>query len=529
VIAPPIAALHPVPLTCAVALAIFLVIRRRKLRRSWLVGGVVVTAALLAFGVGLLPIPNIEKIIEDVGQALGPWTYLLVGVLAFLETGAFVGLIAPGETTILVGGVVAGQGEINLLALIGLVWVCAVAGDLTSYVIGRRLGRRFLVEHGPRVKITEERLQQVEAFFERRGGITILIGRFIGLVRALAPFIAGASHMPLRKFVPYDVVGAGLWAALFCTLGYIFWHSLDVVTQYVGRGLFAFGTIVVLVVGVMYARRLARDREERERIKVWIEQHEDKPGVRRALMVARPLWRRLVAPFVLWIERPVRFAYGRVTPGDLGLELTTLLALAAVGGFVFVGLEDLLDDRRSLGLDRWAFRAADALHVGWLVDVLEVVTDVGRLWVVGPIVLFTAAWAVLRSRPVEAVALAIALMLTSLAVDAAKDYLDRPRPSGALVDTEGYAYPSGHAAQAVVLIACAIVLVRTGWSLAVRFAAVTVATVIVVVVGLSRVYLRAHYLSDVIGGLALGIAIFSICGIVALIVEFLRDNGRASA
>lgn len=100
-----------------------------------------------------------------------------VGVLALLETGAFVGLVAPGETTVLVGGVVAGQGEIDLLLLIGIVWTSAVAGDFTSYVLGRRLGREFLVRHGPRLKITEARLHQVEEFFARHGGATILIGR----------------------------------------------------------------------------------------------------------------------------------------------------------------------------------------------------------------------------------------------------------------------------------------------------------------------------------------------------------------
>ena len=72
--------------------------------------------------------------------------------MAFLETGAFVGLIAPGETTILVGGVIAGQGEIELIPLIGLIWVCAVLGDTTSFLIGRRLGRDFMLRHGPAVQ-----------------------------------------------------------------------------------------------------------------------------------------------------------------------------------------------------------------------------------------------------------------------------------------------------------------------------------------------------------------------------------------
>jgi membrane protein DedA with SNARE-associated domain len=255
----------PLWLAGAAALAAHLVIRRRRLDRPWLVAGGLATLALVLVGAGVIPVPDLQALIEDVGRALGPWTYLFVSVLALLETGAFVGLVAPGETTVLVGGVVAGQGEIDLLLLIGIVWTCAVAGDFTSYVLGRRLGREFLVRHGPRVKITEARLHQVEEFFARHGGATILIGRFVGLVRAIAPFLAGASKLPLRTFLPYDVLGAGLWAALFSLLGYLFWHSLDAVMEYVSQGLVAFGFAVALVVGGLYARRLARDAEERAR------------------------------------------------------------------------------------------------------------------------------------------------------------------------------------------------------------------------------------------------------------------------
>ena len=150
--------------------------------------------------------PSLDEILLDIGKALGPYTYILVGVMAFLETGAFVGLIAPGETVVIVGGLVAGQGEINIVILIGLVWFCAVAGDTTSFLLGRRLGREFLLKPRPRVRITEARLEQVEGFLHRHGGSTILFGRFLGLVRALAPFVAGASRMPLRRFLPYDVV-----------------------------------------------------------------------------------------------------------------------------------------------------------------------------------------------------------------------------------------------------------------------------------------------------------------------------------
>ena len=128
-----------------------------------LVAGGLAAAGAGLIGAGVIELPNVEHLIEEAGKTLGKWTYLAVGIMAFLETGAFIGLVAPGETTVIVGGLVAGQGEISLMVLIAIVWTCAVPGDVTSYMLGRRLGRDFMVRHGARVKITEERLEQVEA------------------------------------------------------------------------------------------------------------------------------------------------------------------------------------------------------------------------------------------------------------------------------------------------------------------------------------------------------------------------------
>jgi len=220
--------------------------------------------ALIAVGTGLLDPPNLEDVIRDLGGALGPWTYALVGVMAFFETGAGIGLIAPGELAVILGGVAAGQGEVELVPLIVLVWVCAVAGDTLSYVLGRRLGRGFMLEHGHRVKLTPERLEQVERYFSKHGGKTILFGRFIGWVRALAPFIAGASRMPARRFIPATVVAAGVWAVACTLLGYVFWNSLDRAVELAREGSFAIAGVVLLAATGTYAvkrwrRRMAAD------------------------------------------------------------------------------------------------------------------------------------------------------------------------------------------------------------------------------------------------------------------------------
>ena len=512
--------MRPLWLAGAAALAIFLVLWRRRLSRSWLAGTALATVVVALVGLGVIPIPNLVKLIEDVGTALGPWTYLFVGLLAFLETGAFIGLVAPGETAVIVGGVVAGQGEISLFVLIAIVWTCAVAGDLCSYALGRRLGRGFLERHGPRVKITEARLQQVEAFFERRGGVTILVGRFIGLVRAIAPFIAGSSRMPLRTFVPYDVLGAGLWAGLFCTLGYLFWRSLDQLTAYVGRGLVVFGIVVALVLAVLAVRRLQRDPEAR----AWLDEQLDKPALRPLGRVARPAWHRVLAPAGRRLARPAHFVRERVTPGELGLEFTTQLALLAVGSFAFFFLGELRLEGDSLRIDTWAATAARRAYAGPAVEAVKVVTVLGSSFFTAAAVLVTAAWAVRRRGASDAIVLTVSWALTFALVHVAKAAYGEPRPPGAYVDTIGDAYPSGHAAYSVALVACAVVLVRRGSTMALRFAAVSVALAAVVVVGLSRVYLRAHYLSDVLGGIALGTAIFALVGCASLVVGYLREN-----
>ena len=112
-------------------------------------------AALVLVVTGVVELPDLEHALTELSETLGSWTYLLVGGLAFLETGAFVGLVAPGETAIVLGGVVAAHGEIDLAVVLAVAWVAAALGDIASFALGARLGRRFLLRRGPRFGVTE--------------------------------------------------------------------------------------------------------------------------------------------------------------------------------------------------------------------------------------------------------------------------------------------------------------------------------------------------------------------------------------
>jgi membrane protein DedA with SNARE-associated domain len=229
----------------------------RPLGRAGLLPLIVLAAAaagLALVAAGALPLPDLDTALSDLADTLGAWTYALVAALAFLETGAFVGLVVPGETAIVLGGVVAAQGEAALGAMLVIAWLAAALGDLSSFLLGRRLGRRFLIHRGPRLGVTAPRLARVERFFDRHGAKTILVGRFVGIVRAVAPFLAGASGMRLRAFLPWSLLGTAAWATTFTLVGYFFHRSFSSAADTIGNG----AVVLAVLAGAVLAWRAHR-------------------------------------------------------------------------------------------------------------------------------------------------------------------------------------------------------------------------------------------------------------------------------
>ncbi|MBX5443095.1 MAG: phosphatase PAP2 family protein, partial [Solirubrobacteraceae bacterium] len=301
--------------------------------------------------------------------------------------------------------------------------------------------------------------------------------------------------------------------------------SFGTVADYAGRGAFALGTVIVVVVAIVGAVRWLRDPANRARARAWLDAQAQRPALRPLVWALRPVTVHVVAPVARRLAGPVRFTVQRFTPGDLGLEVTTLAAVAAVGSFGFFALGFSVGPGEPLlATDRRAAEWATELYAPWLVDVAKVVTAFGS----APVLIAGAllACAVLaRWRAWLGIAVLVAGMVaTSLAVHLAKATVDRPRPDDALVATEGSAYPSGHSANAVAWIAIAVLLARVVPRLAGQAGVVVAAAVLTALVGLSRVYLHAHWWSDVVGGWGLGVTIFAGCGILGLLVAHMSEN-----
>lgn len=177
-------------------------------------------AVAVAIALGELGVPELAGVTSGTVESLGAWAYLVVPALAFLETLVLVGFAIPGELVIVVGGIAAERGEVAAPVMFALVSAALVAGDLVSFALGRRLGRRFLEAHGPRVRIGAPQLARIDGLFARHCGKAVLLGHFVGGLRALMPFVAGASHVSLSRFLRFSIAGALALTGVFTLLGY---------------------------------------------------------------------------------------------------------------------------------------------------------------------------------------------------------------------------------------------------------------------------------------------------------------------
>ena len=211
-----------------------------------------------AIAAGAIAVPDLAGALSDATESLGSWIYVAVAGLIFLETTALAGFLVHGELVLLAGGVAAERGDATLVLVWLLAACAAVAGDVVSFVMGRRLGRPFIERHGRRVRLDAGRLARVDRFFTRHGGKAVVLGRFTGFLRATLPFVAGSSGVALRRLLPFSIASALAWTALFTVLGYAFSESIEAAGDTATRV-----ALIVVVLGT--AAFVTRARWERRR------------------------------------------------------------------------------------------------------------------------------------------------------------------------------------------------------------------------------------------------------------------------
>ena len=433
-----------------------------------------------------------SELLDSLASLRGAAAYLMVALFATLETAALVGLFVPGELAMLAGGYIAYQGQAELGPMMVLAAFCAILGDSLGYQLGRRFGPSLKRTRLGR-RVGEERWARAEHYLVERGGRAVFFGRFIGVMRALVPTLAGASHMPYRRFLLWSALGGILWAPSIVALGYLAGSSYRRVEHYAGQaGLVLLGLIVTLG-GVAALGR-------------WVADHPDEFWAFVRRQTARPLPARLLNRY----RAQLQFLAGRLRPGRaLGLALTLQLLLLGATGWAFGAVvADVLAEKGPARVDIRITRALVDHRVEWLTTAMDFLTEAGSVLVLTPLILVGG----LLARRVTGSWLPMLILLLCLAGaalldDAVKPLIGRPRPrvGPVLVRSTDFAFPSGHATQsAAVYGALAYVLSGCVRSWRAKVASWTLALVLALLVGFSRVYLGVHWATDVVGGFALG-------------------------
>ena len=426
---------------------------------------------------------------ERVLSLIEHYGYLVVFFGVMLESA---GVPLPGETILLASGLLAQQGHLDVGDAIAFGILGAVVGDQIGYWAGRKGGRPFVLRWGRYVRVTPERLARAEAFFARHGGKAVFLARFFAGFRVFGALVAGISRMRWRAFAFFNALGGAVWATAAVLVGYFLGSSLGLVERWLGRATLLLALLVAVGVGFYLAYR-------------WV-------AGNRALLVgygeaalSYPLVARLRARY----DAQLRWLLGRLTPGQyLGLHLTLGLALVAGCLWLFGGLaEDVVTGDSIVRIDR---SVADYLHSSAtppLTAFFLVVTAFGSTEAILVLAVLVAAFFSWGRRWLYLGTWLAAVGGGAVLGQLLKALFARPRPffEHPLLVESSYSFPSGHAMESLVAygILCyfAVLALRT-WRA--RMAVVFGTALLVLLIGLSRMYLGVHYLSDVAAGYAAG-------------------------
>ncbi len=198
---------------------------------------------------------HIDQHLVSLAAQYGVWIYAILFLIVFCETGLVVTPFLPGDSLLFAAGGIAAIGSMNIHLMVALLIAAAIIGDAVNFMIGKYFGEKLFANPDSKI-FKRSYLDKTHAFYEKYGGKTIIIARFVPIVRTFAPFVAGMAKMDYSKFIRYNVIGAVLWVVLFSYIGYFFANT-EFVKKNLGLVLIAIIVISVLpaVIEVIRAKR----------------------------------------------------------------------------------------------------------------------------------------------------------------------------------------------------------------------------------------------------------------------------------
>jgi len=439
--------------------------------------------------------------LETIAGLVASYGYVVLFCLVGLES---LGIPLPGETALVTAAALAALGQLSIYAVVTTAVAAAILGDNGGYWIGRKGGIALVRRYGRLIHLNESHLERAHTFFKRHGPKTVFIGRFIALLRTWAAVFAGTGRMPYGTFMLYNALGAVCWSVTFGTLGFVFGRHLPQLEHYIGQASLAGALLVSLVVGLALAGR-------------WFETNRAMVVERMELVwqraVAAPAFQRLKVRYPhAWLFVAARFARGEY----LGFHLTIGFVFSIVGLWLFGGVtEDVIHHdpltRFDVSLLVWVH--GHATPAGYAI--FNAISLLGSPVTMAALALGVALLLGVRRQWIVLGGWVAAFAGGGLLNEILKLVIRRPRPpyAAAFIHDSSWSFPSGHAMGSLIGCGMLAYLVVTLWihRRSRQISIVIGAALLIVTIGLSRLYLGVHYFSDVVGGYAAGVLWLSAC------------------
>ncbi len=430
--------------------------------------------------------------------------YWLAFLAALLETVFLLGLFLPGSTLLLLLGAYAAGGHIDPVDLWWFALAGAVLGDNVNYYLGKRYGRQWT--HNGIWIVKPEHFRAGHEFFKKHGSKSIFLGRFVPTIKEIIPFVAGTVGMNHRRFMLWNVLGAMGWALQWLGAGYIFAQSLGLAQLWMSRiGILAVTVVLVSLLLAMLQHQVIRHGRVVVEFLLSVLQSIYTAVLTNEMVQA---WKKNHPRLSAFIRR--RFDRTRFR----GRTLTLLTLAFCYVLFLFAGIiEDLVNSDPIVALDQSiaqlvkVFRAPEVLHFfTWI-------TALGSWQVSVPMACIAAMFFVVMKKRPLILPMAVSILGSELFTTLGKYAFHRPRPAEAAFYEPSYSFPSGHATIAVALygfLGYLAIRHAARWQTKVKIFFFT--GIVVGLLGLSRIIVGVHYLSDVWGGYLVG-ALWLIIGI----------------
>jgi membrane protein DedA with SNARE-associated domain len=392
--------------------------------------------------------------------------YLIIFLVTLFEAIPPIGIFIPGQIFIMLAGFAAQRGFLNLGLVILISIMAAILGDLVAYEMGKRFGLKFLRKYGKYFFLKEEYLQNSEKFMRNHLSKAIISGRLYSVTRVFVPFLAGVHKANFRRFMLANITGAIIWATVSVLIGFIFGEGFRIIERVLG---FLFTGIFILGILIYFLYRYI--------------------SIKKKILS--------------------------------GIELSLVLTLITGVALLFIIIDSIKERGMLSQLDIYISKLIPFIHNNFMIQLSLIIEFLFSTWMVLIYSIIIMLYLIFTKKSKEYIMFGSIISLTGFLVFLFKNIIHRPRPILSYAFEPGFSFPSGHATTAAVFFGLIIYFILiSNRSSKTKYLEVIGSLFTILLIGLSRVYLNVHYLSDVVAGFILG----SIVLISALIYLKIRER-----